>query len=698
MTGDADHRITPGHRARLAVVYVRQSTETQVRSHTESTRLQVGLRERAIALGWPQPLLIDDDLGVSAAGFADRPGFRELTTRISMKEVGIVLCQDASRLSRNSKDWAQLFELCGFFGTLIADHDQIYDLVRPDDRLVLGFKGVISENELQILRIRMRAGTEAKAARGELRALLPPGYVHDLEHRIVLDPDQRVAAAIRELFDQFDRCSSVRQLALWYRDHGTLFPTRKPGAGSPITWKVPTASTLGRLLVHPIYAGVYTWGRRSTAIEYQDGRLVKREKRPSASLAPGRVWIEDHHPAYVPLARIVANVARITENSARLRTDDNMGAIREGLALLTGLLRCRQCGGRLQVSYKRKTMSALYSCDGGHAKGSQRCLSFGATEVDRRVGEELCRALEPLVLKASVAAFEQSEQQRQQRFEGLRLAVNAARYEANRAFEQFDLVDPKNRLVADTLETRLNEKLKALQEARDRLEKAGDHAPRLTEEQRRRIEELATRFPAVWNHPDADPRLKKALLRAALKEILVEVQPEDRRLELILHWQGGAHTRIHVKKYDRRRGNAADPDLIELVRKLALDGIGDGEAARVLNMHAMKTPQGLPWTEERTRQFRKSQKIAISERPPVATTLTMSEAAAYLGISRNGLLGLERVGAIRRNQVATFAPWRVEREQLDSPRVRALVRALKSHGRLPQGGCPEGQLLLVPDE
>ena len=698
MTADADHRITAGHRARLAVVYVRQSTEMQVRSHTESTRIQIGLREKAIDLGWLQPLLIDDDLGLSAAGFSDRPGFRELTTRITQKEVGIVLCQDASRLSRNSKDWAQLFELCGFFGTLIADLDQIYDIAWPNDRLILGFKGMVSESELLTIRIRMRTATEAKAARGELRTLLPPGYVYDLDHHIIFDSDQRVQAAIHELFDQFDRCTSVRQLALWYRDHQTVFPTRKQGAGWPITWKVPIAGTLGRLLVHPIYAGAYVWGRRSTEIEYKDGRLVKRVKRPSTSLPPHRVWLEDHHPAYVPMARIVANVTRITENRARSRTDDNMGAIREGLALLTGLLRCRGCGGRLRVSYKHKTRSALYSCDGGHAKGSQRCMSFGATEIDRWVGEELCRALGPLSLRASIAAFEQSDQEWKQRLEGLRLAAEAARYEADRAFEQFDLVDPKNRLVAATLEARLNEKLKALEETRDRLEQAGEKAPRLTDEQRRRIEELAKDFPAVWNHPDADPRMKKALLRAALKEILVEVQPDDRRLEVTLHWQGGAHTRIHVKKYDRRRGDAADPDLIEMVRKLALDGIEDAEAARVLNMHAMKTPQGLPWTEERTRQFREGRKIAIAERSSAATTLTMSEAAAHLGISRNGLLGLERLGAIRRNQVATFAPWRVEQKQLDSPRVRALVHTLKSSGRLPQGGCPEGQLLLVPDE
>ncbi|MCU0726513.1 MAG: recombinase family protein [Planctomycetes bacterium] len=698
MTGDADHRITTEHRARLAMVYVRQSTEMQLRNHTESTRLQVGLREKAIALGWSQPVLIDDDLGVSAAGFADRPGFRELTTRITMKQVGIVLCLDASRLSRNSRDWAQLFELCGFFGTLIADLDQIYDLAIPNDRLVLGIKGMLSENELQMIKLRMRSGIEAKAARGELRTPLPPGFVHDPDRRIVLDPDQRVQAAIRELFAQFDRCTSVRQLALWYRDHRTVFPIRKRGPGEFIAWQIPTAKTLEKLLVHPIYAGAYVWGRRRTSVEFRDGRLIKRVKGPTTSLSDCRVCLQDHHPSYVPWARIVANVARITENRARLEQDDNMGAIREGLALLTGLLRCRRCGNRLYVSYKSKSKSAQYSCDAGHAKGSRRCMSFGATEIDRRVGEELCRALEPLALKASIAAFEQGEEEWKLRLDGLRLAVEAAQYEADRAFTQFDLVDPRNRLVADTLEARLNEKLADLKEARDRLENAVQHAPRLTTDQRRQLEDLAGNFPAVWNHPDADPRLKKALLRTVLREILVDVQPEDRRIEVTLHWQGGVHTRIHVKKYDRRRGNAADPDLIGLVRRLGADGIGDAETARVLNMHGTKTPTGLPWTEERARQFRRKHDIRIAEPPARMTTLTMSEAASYLAISRNGLLGLERMGAINRNQVVAFAPWRVDRKQLDSPRVRALVQTLKTQGRLPPGGCPQAQMSFIPDE
>ena len=692
MIRESDQRVTASHRNRDAVVYVRQSDEKQVRENVESTRIQVGLREHAITLGWPQPVLVDDDLGVSATGFADRPGFQKLTTCVTMRQVGIILCVDASRLSRNSRDWAHLFQLCGFFDTLVADLDQVYDLSLPNDRLVLGIKGILSENELHVLRNRMRTGLEAKAARGELRTLLPPGYGHD-DERIVFDPDRRVQTAIRQLFDQFDRCNSVRQLAMWYRDTATLFPIRTSSRNPGIEWQVPTAKTLQKLLVHPIYAGVYAWGRRSTRVEYEQGRLVKRTTEASLSPEKWRVCIQDNHPAYVTWERILANVARVAENRARWKMDDNQGAIREGLALLTGLLRCRTCGSRLYVNYKN--LSALYSCDGGHTKGSRRCMSFGACEIDHRVSEELLGALESRALRASIAAFEQGEKEWSQRLDSLRLQVEAAQYEADRAFEQYDRVDPKNRLVADTLEVRLNEKLAQLHAAKERREHAAAEAPRLTEEERKRIHELAADLPQAWNHPQADPKLKKRILRAALREIVVEHQPEQKRLEVTLHWQGGVHTQIHVKKYDRRRGSAADPDLVEMARRLAEDGIRDAEMARVLNMQGTRTPRDLPWTVSRARSFRQQHQITLGDRPSPSEYMTQTEAARYLGVSRNGLLGMERIGAITRNQVVAFAPWRVERKQLESEQVQALARALKTTGRLPRGGCPEGQLSLL---
>lgn len=690
MTPDPDGRITDEHRTRLAMVYVRQSSPDQVRSHVESRRVQIGLRERAIAYGWSQPIVIDEDLGVSAGGFAHRPGFQQLLGRIALREVGIIFCIDASRLSRNSKDWAHLFELCGYFDTLIADLEQVYDLKRPNDRLVMGIKGTLSEMELTILRTRLRTGFQAKAARGELKINLPAGYIYDLSDRIVFDPDQRIQAAIRMMFDQFDRCTSVRQLAMWYHDTNTLFPVRVPRKHAPTNWEIPTAKTLHKLLVHPIYAGAYVHGRRITRVEYANGKLIKRVS-DYLPLDRCQVCIRDHHDAYIPWQRLLSNRAKITDNRPRWNMQENRGAIRDGSALLAGLLRCGQCGGKIYVGYKNERATALYYCDGGNVKGSKRCLAFGSHLIDQRVGEEVCHAVQPLAVDAAVAAADQEHRDQQQEVEAARMQVQAAQYEVDRAFEQFDLVDPKNRLVADTLEARFNAKLADLKTATDKLDQVSREHVQLTDEQRGRLQTLARNFHSVWNHSSADPPLKKRLLRAAIFEILVTHQPDQQRLEVTIHWQGGTHTRFHVKKKATPRGHKADPSLVALVDQLARDGLDDAEITRILNMKKIETPHALRWTLERVEQFRKHHRIASVPGHDRRDTLTQNQTAAYLGISRNALQALVNRGAVSINQITDFAPWRVSRQQLDSEDVQRLVRTLKATGRLPKGGCPKQQ-------
>lgn len=697
MISESDERITPQHRSRAAVVYARQSSPQQVTFHKESTRIQLGLRDNAIALGWSSPLVIDDDLGISASGFAERPGFQKMLTQVTKREVGMILCVDACRLSRNSKDWAQLFELCGFFDTLVADLEQVYDLSRPNDRLVLGIKATISEMELGILRDRLLGGLKAKAARGELRINIPVGYVYDPSARMVFDPDRRVQKAIALMFDRFDRSTSVRQLAMWYRATRTLFPVRRIGEHRGTKWECPGAKLLHSLLTHPIYAGVYAWGRRPVRVEFVDGRLRKRVA-PASPLERWQEWevcIRDHHPAYVSWERIVRNEARIRENRPRWTMQENRGAIREGLALLSGLCRCVHCGGRIYVQYKKT--SALYYCDGEHTRGSGTCLRFGSHLIDQAVSREVCRALQPLSIEAAIQAAAQQEKEKSQEIENLSLCVQAVQYEADRALEQYDLVDPKNRLVADTLEKRLNERLAELDEAKRQLESAAKASSTFTEEQRERLQDLAGNFEQVWDHSSADPVLKKRILRGAIREVLVHHQAEEQRLEVTIHWQGGVHTRIHVKKRATPVGRKADPVLVDTVRELA-QALSDGEIARVLNMKKVQTPTGLSWSKDRLREFRFHHHIRIGTRSPQGETFSLKGAADYLEISRRALLRLERMGAIGLNQVTDFAPCRITREELDSEHVQSLVRSLKETGRFPKGGCAKGQLSLFDDD
>jgi DNA invertase Pin-like site-specific DNA recombinase len=187
-------KICPAHLQRLAVVYVRQSTAQQVLHHEESTRLQYGLAGRARELGWPgeRILVIDDDLGRSAADSDRRSGFKRLVSEVSFDHVGMILGVEISWLARSSKDWHQLLEICALFSTLIADADGIYDASQYNDRLLLGLKGTMSEAELHVIKQRMHQGKLSKARRGELGFAVPTGYVRGPSGEVVFDPDEEV--------------------------------------------------------------------------------------------------------------------------------------------------------------------------------------------------------------------------------------------------------------------------------------------------------------------------------------------------------------------------------------------------------------------------------------------------------------------------------------------------------------------------
>jgi DNA invertase Pin-like site-specific DNA recombinase len=557
------HRIAPRHLERSAIVYIRQSDPQQVREHTESTRLQRGLREKAISLGWSNPTLVEDDQGITASGYADRPGFQWLLTQVTLRKAGIILCIEASRLSRNSRDWAHLFEMCGYFDTLVADLQQVYDVSIPNDRLVLQIKGTVAELELSNMKTRLRAGIEAKAARGELKVLLPPGYVYDANGQLVMDPDKRVQQAIRSMFEQFGRSTSIRQLALSYRDSHTLFPVKKRGKDGALVWELPKPALLHKLISHPIFAGVYARGRTQSFVDYVDGKLRKRVRR-MLSPEDWRVCIKDHHEPYISWEQYGSNLAKLAEARPRWPMSDHRGAVREGPALLAGLVRCGHCGRKLRVVYN-KNSTAQYYCDGSGPRNVQRCLSFGSKLVDESVGQQLCRVVEPLAIEAAYEALEREQREHEQAVEQARLRVQSAQYAADRTFEQYDLADPKNRLVVDNLERRLNEKLAELQAARAHLEHRHETNKPLTEEQRRQIHSLARDFPRLWSHPDTPTTLRKQLLRTAIREVIVTHKSESQQLEVTIHWEGDACTQLIVKKRATPIGSRADGSLIELV-------------------------------------------------------------------------------------------------------------------------------------
>jgi DNA invertase Pin-like site-specific DNA recombinase len=246
---------------RKAVVYIRQSTQAQVQTNLESQRRQYELVDVARQRGFHDIEVIDDDLGRSASGMVARPGFERLVAWLCAGEVGAVLCFDASRLARNGRDWHHLLELCGLVEARVIDLDGVYDPCRPNDRLLLGMKGSISEFELGVLRARMLDAARAKARRGELRISVPIGYIWHREIGLGFDPDLRIQEVVRLIFARFRQLGSARQVLLSMLAEQVHFP--RPSDGKRLVafeWTPIRYRNVISVLKNPLNGTASPWG------------------------------------------------------------------------------------------------------------------------------------------------------------------------------------------------------------------------------------------------------------------------------------------------------------------------------------------------------------------------------------------------------------------------------------------------------
>jgi DNA invertase Pin-like site-specific DNA recombinase len=445
-------KIQRHHRERLAIVYVRQSTLQQLNRHQESTRLQYGLVDQALALGWTQSqvLVIDEDLGKSGRSVEGRLGFQRLVSEVGLNHVGIVLGLDMSRLARSCRDWYQLLEVCGLFGTLIGDLDGIYDPQDYNDRLLLGLKGTMSEAESHVLKQRMLAGKQAKAARGELGMQVPMGYVRRPSGDAVKDPDEQAQSTIALVFDQFRCIGTVNGVLRYLVEHHIQLPHRLrsgPGKGE-LEWHRPSRMTLSNLLHHPMYAGAYVYGRRPTDPQRQQpGRPAtgRRVAGPHecAVLLKGRL------PAYISWAQFERNQRQLDANRAQ-----QQGAIRQGPSLLSGSVICGRCGLRMAAVYGNNGNGLRYACNRMAVDyGEAPCQSLVGAVLDKFVAEQVLLALEPSALEISLQVAEDIEAERAQLHRHWQQRLERAHYQVDRAARQYQMVEPENRLVARTLES-----------------------------------------------------------------------------------------------------------------------------------------------------------------------------------------------------------------------------------------------------
>jgi len=592
-------KITDEHLRRLAIVYVRQSTQHQVLEHRESTARQYALVDRALALGWSAARVevIDEDQGHSGSSAEGRSGFQRLLAEVSSDRVGLILGLEMSRLARSCKDWHALLELCAIYRTLLADADGLYDPSQYNDRLLLGLKGTMSEAELHILKSRLQQGMWNKAQRGEVLNHAPTGFVRTIAGDLVMEPDEQAQAVMRLLFAQFRRRGSVNGLLRWLVRNDVKLPIRPhsgPNRGE-LEWRRPNRVTLLNILHHPIYAGAYRWGHREV-----DPRK-KIPGRPNTGRTfhtydDCRVLIRDRFPAYITWDEFEENQRKLRENSTFGKA---LAAPRHGPSVLAGLVVCGRCGHRMLVAYTNASSQRTlrYSCQRDAIDyGVDRCQSLSGAVLESFVVERLLQAMSPAALELSLAATEDIERERKQLDDHWQQRLARSRYEVEQARRQYAAIDPEHRLVAHELERRWEEALRSDQKLQLDYTRFQQECPRpLLPQEREQIRALSQDLPALWHAATTTPEDHQTIARLLLEQVIVTVEDITDRVEIELRWAGGFSSRHTLYRPVQTYQQLSTYDeLVARIDALRAEGKTLSAMATTLNADGFHPPKRSP--------------------------------------------------------------------------------------------------------
>jgi DNA invertase Pin-like site-specific DNA recombinase len=650
-------KITLQHRLRQACIYVRQSTPGQLRLNPQSTERQYQLKEKALELGWAPSMIrvLDRDLGISGSSMSQREDFKELVSGVSMGQVGGVFALEASRLSRSCVDWHRLLELCALSATLIIDEDGVYDPIDFNDQLVLGLKGTMSQAELHLLRARLQGGKLNKARKGQLRFPLPVGLCYDPEGRTILDPDEQVRGILELFFQRFEELKSACAVVRQFAEQGLQFPKRAYGGvwdGQLMWGRLEHNRALG-LLKNPRYAGCYVYGQYRTRKSVSaEGQMASRMFR--LPMEEWEVVIRDHHPGYISWERYLSNQERLERN--RTNGPENMlrGPAREGHALLQGLLLCKKCGRRLSVRYKGNGgIYPTYECNWHHRQGlsGHSCMQLRCNLLDEPVCRRVLEVFEPAQVQIALQALEELEKRQAALQRQWDLRFQRAEYEAQLAQRRYEEVDPSNRLVATTLESRWNQSLENVEELKkDYAESCAAEGLALTAQQRERILALARDLPRVWRAPSTKNKDRKEMLRLVIKDITVQREKHERSALLHIRWQGGACEQMKIEipppRPEQIRYKA---EVIEQVRELARY-LPDAQITSTLNEQGTRSAKGLRLTVSMIKWIRFKHQIPAPElREP--GELSVKELAEKLAVNPSVVYYWARRGILKTRRV-----------------------------------------------
>ena len=580
-------KIQPHHRARGAYLYVRQSSMRQVMENIESTKRQYALRGRATALGWrdDQILVIDCDQGESGASAAWREGFQRLVTDVSMGRAGIVMGLEVSRLARNNADWHRLLEICALADTLILDEDGVYDPSHFNDRLLLGLKGTMSEAELHVLKARLRGGILNKVRRGEYRCVLPIGLVYDAAGDVALDPDAQIRETIAYFFETFARVGSAHQTVKAFRHEGLCFPSRRHH-GDATRFQPLTIWTAIRTLHNPRYAGVYAYGRR----HYRRAADGKRLQRPRAC-ADWLACIPNAHPGYITWDRYQEHLT-LLESNGRGYDVARASPPREGTALLQGRAVCGRCGRHLRVRYaaRRGRLEAWYVCD--RAQGSRaepHCQSIAGPPIDEAVGALVAAQMTPAAVELALEIRREIDVRHEEADQLRCRAIERSQIDADLAQRRFMLVDPRNRLVADTLEAAWNDTLRAVATAREDRERGHQQDQRLLDDAlRERLVAMTTDFQTLWADPHTANRERKRLLAHIIEDATLIKLPAEGLIKIHVRFKGDRTETLTARNPQSSAQQVKTPGKIVALVDQLLDHHIYSEIADLLNAQGLR--------------------------------------------------------------------------------------------------------------